>query len=408
MTDATDRRDFLQRCAGLVTGLALSQAGCSKREQPDKPATARAPSKRPGNPKMPAASTGPTILGTLIGAGRFDDPKTAARTNYVALLDLDEPRQVGDNGVRRVTTDFFGHGVTPRPDKPWLAVVFEKKGPGCCEIDLRTGKVTRQIQTLRSRHFYGHGEFSADGKVLYCTEAVIKDASYRGVIAVRDSANYQLLGTFPSYGHAPHDVHLVDDGSALVVTNGGGTTSSGHAPCVAWIDVATQQLRTKLRFDSPMVNAGHIAPGDDNLAVVVSAPREGMERSSSTFVGGVSFRAGSSLHTSRHKLSKQLRGEVLSVALDPRTGIAATTCPEGGQLMFWDAATGALLAARALRGARGVSLTQDGAWFAVTHGAKAQLTMFGTRTLAPHGPTRSCWMSGSHTLNYDLRAALRS
>jgi uncharacterized protein len=283
-------------------------------------------------------------------------------------------------------------------------VVFEKKGPGCCELDLRAGRITRRITTKKERQFYGHGVFSKDGKRLFCTEAVVGDASYKGVIAVRDGGTYALLGTLDSHGHAPHDLHMIDDGKTLVVTNGGGTFASGQAPSVVWLDWQADKLVRRRELNSPKVNAGHLAVGEGNALTVVSAPRTGMDKTAPTFVGGVSFLTNDKLHTSSHQVAKELRGEVLSVAIDPTTGIAATTCPDGGKLLFWDAATGGLLASRDLAHARGVALTLDGQWFAVTHGKDALVTMFGTRSLKPATKAMQSWMTGSHVITHKLRS----
>ena len=40
---------------------------------------------------------------------------------------------------------------------------FEKIGPGCCALDLASGRVTRGVAPTEDRWFYGHGAFSPDG-----------------------------------------------------------------------------------------------------------------------------------------------------------------------------------------------------------------------------------------------------
>ena len=47
-------------------------------------------------------------------------------------MDLDE-RSIG-----LVDLAFFGHGFAHHPSRGHWAVVFEKRGRGCCEIDLKT------------------------------------------------------------------------------------------------------------------------------------------------------------------------------------------------------------------------------------------------------------------------------
>ena len=74
--------------------------------------------------------------------------------------------------------------------------------------------------TKPDRHFFGHGVFSADGKLLYTTENDYDGA--RGVIGVRDATDgYQQIGEFPAHGMEPHDIQLLADGRTMVIANGG-------------------------------------------------------------------------------------------------------------------------------------------------------------------------------------------
>jgi len=408
------RRRFLVLTGHAAIAAALS--GCGKKAA--KPAT-KAADKHPQAPekatekatesvvaKPPAPRpkrTYPVVLGTLLGPGRHDDKTTGKRAHYIAIVDLDAPAD-SPARIRRIPTTFFGHGIATHPTEHHRAVVFEKKGPGACAIDLRTGAVTAVITTTKDRAFYGHGVFSTDGKKLYCTESITGDRSERGLIAVRDGKTYKLLGTFPSHGRAPHDLHLVDEGRTLVVTNGGGRIAADETeldhPNVAWVDVKTQQLQRRLPFDARRVNAGHVALGPRDTVAVVSAPRTGIDKKSDRFRGGVSFLPAKApvLQTTSHRISERFKGEVLSVAIHQKTGVAATTCPDGGVVAFWDAASGALLSTIDLAHARGVSITLDGAYFAVTHGKDALVTLVSTATLQVATRANRSWMSGSHTI----------
>lgn len=70
------------------------------------------------------------------------------------------------------------------------------------------------------RHFYGHGIFSPDGRLLYTTENDFEQGI--GVIGVFDATNgFARVGEFPSFGTGPHDLGLLGDGNCLVVANGG-------------------------------------------------------------------------------------------------------------------------------------------------------------------------------------------
>ena len=58
------------------------------------------------------------------------------------------------------------------------------------------------LTSIEGRHFYGHGVFSPDGKLLYATESDFEAA--QGVIGVYDATGgYKRIGEFPTYGTGP-------------------------------------------------------------------------------------------------------------------------------------------------------------------------------------------------------------
>src|SRR5690606_30895384 len=87
-------------------------------------------------------------------------------------------------------------------------------------IDVVHGRILYRIASAESRHFYGHGAFSSDGRLLYATENDF--AGERGVIGIYDAADgYRRAGEIPSYGIGPHELRLLADGTTLAVANGG-------------------------------------------------------------------------------------------------------------------------------------------------------------------------------------------
>jgi len=125
----------------------------------------------------------------LLGGGGYVDLKDRV-TQRFALACVEFSRR----SVGLVPTEFLPHGVAVDPLHPTRVVAFEKIGPGCCEIDLAGGELTRSIAPTEGRWFYGHGAFSPDGRLLYSTETV--NGVERGVIGVRDAATLEYLAGF--------------------------------------------------------------------------------------------------------------------------------------------------------------------------------------------------------------------
>ncbi len=69
-------------------------------------------------------------------------------------------------------------------------------------------------------HFYGHGAFSPDGRLLFTSENHIDSGA--GSIAVRDLHQAgRVIRRFSSQGIGPHQIALMPDGETLAVANGG-------------------------------------------------------------------------------------------------------------------------------------------------------------------------------------------
>ena len=95
----------------------------------------------------------------------------------------------------------------------------------------------------------------------------------------------------------------------------------------------------------------------------------------------------------------------MSVVIHEPSMVVGATNPDGNLLTFWDFATGKLLKSYSnLVGPRGIMLTLDQKYFAVSHDPKALLTLFDVKTLEPvakQGIAKS-WVTGSHLLAHDL------
>jgi hypothetical protein len=262
------------------------------------------------------------------------------------------------------------------------AALLEKRGPGGCYVDLVERRVLHAIAPMEGHAFYGHGAFSRGGEVLFAIETEL--ASKRGAISVRDAASFEVVDTFPTYGLAPHDCHLIEDGKTLAITNGGGPVDSNDLPCVTFVDVASRKLVERHRVYDTQRNTGHVALLADRELAVVSAPRDGLPELTST--GGVTLRARGKpwVHMDKPKeLTSRLVGESLSVVIHPTTRVAVATHPYAHLVTFWSLDAGKLVGAMELPHARGVTITLDGRQYAISYGEAASLLLVDAKTLTP-------------------------
>lgn len=346
-----------------------------------------------GHPALPPGPPRPD--GDLIlGGGSFVDLEDRKTQRFVfARVDLREGR------LGLVATGFLPHAIAVDPLDPNRVVAFEKIGPGCSELDLASGRVTRGIAPAEDRWFYGHGAFSPDGRLLYSTETV--NSRETGMIGVRDGRTLAYLGEFPTFGENPHDCHLIDGGRTLVVTNGGGRRETTMRPCVTYVDVEKRRLVEKVELSEDRINTGHLALSADGTLVVVSAPRKGM---SDMDLGGVSLRRGTGVLRVADEPAEVVRrmfGEALSVDIHEPGRIAAVTHPFGDMVTFWSLADFRLVKRLELPRARGLALTRDGRHFILSYGQGAELALIDPATLErmPGGVSRS-FLTGSHLFNW--------
>ncbi len=372
------RRKFLVDSATAATGLLLT-GFCS----------------------LGSASAQDSKMGTVIGPGKGVVPGTKELDYFVGIHNLDDQ----DSELMIITDiDFFGHGVTPHPIHPQSAVIFEKHGKGCCEVDLVNAKVLRKIETTTEREFYGHGAYSPDGSYLYAAETVVADGSMRGVVAVRDGESFELTGDFPSYGLAPHDCHLIDDGETLVFSNGGGLIGSKDYASVTYVGANDRELKRKVDISDPGLNAGHIDISSTGQLAIVSAPREGIKKDDKAWRGNISFYdyQKNQLRIADDPIRSKMVGETLSVAIHEPSMIVGATNPSGDLVTFWDFNTGKLVKAieGKYRSPRGISLTLDQRYFVLTYDQATHLVLLDAETFEPLESSYLpvSYMAGSHNL----------
>lgn len=332
--------------------------------------------------------------GVALGSGKM---LQGGRPYYVlAVLDLNEFKQ----RPIFIPLRFFAHGITPHPTNPDIVTLFEKKGPGACEVNLKTKKVLRMIETVEDRYFYGHGVYSQDGNLLYSTEATFRGEN--GVIAIRNTETMKIVGEFPSYGKAPHDLKMINHGETLVVTNGGGRKEEllkGARPNVSYVDIKSQKKLEVVELPNENINAGHLSLSSKMDLVVVSAPRAGQ----SSLLGGVSFRpSGEPVITVNQpaEIIQKMKAESLSIALHESTQTVGVTNPDGNILTFWDYKTGKFLKAIEMDTPRSLGVTKDHKYFVLGHGRTASISLIDVKSLSVQTNLQkaNAGFSGSHLL----------
>jgi hypothetical protein len=271
-----------------------------------------------------------------------------------------------------------GHEVFARPGHGEFVAIARR--PGTFGVVFARGRgVIQRFSSGPGRHFFGHGVFSPDGRLLYTTEDDV--AAGAGVIGVRDaSADYRPIGEYPSGGIGPHDLALLSDGKTLVVANGGIETGGGRAalnaatmePSITYLDRRDGTIleRHTLGPAFQKLSIRHLAVAARDL-VAIGCQVEGDRTTPLPLI--LVHRRGTvpTFVEMDATITRRMRGYVGSISADRSGTWVCATSPRGGLAVIIDPVQGRLVEARSQFDVSGVAPRHLGPGFWVTTGAGA-------------------------------------
>lgn len=271
-----------------------------------------------------------------------------------------------------------GRGVVFARQPGTFALVFDPAG--------REAPVT--LTSVEGRHFYGHGVFSPDGRLLYATESDFEAA--QGVVGIYDATDgYKRIGEFPTYGTGPHEMLLMPDGVTFVIANGGIETHPDYGDAelnlssmestVAFVDRRDGSLvgQLKLETDLHQLSIRHMAI-DKRNRVWFGCQFKGAPSRAPQLVGYATMDGEIRLVELPEHTLLDLRNYVGSVAASIDGGMVAVSSPQGNLLVAIDAEAKTPVVVESLR--NGCGLAGDGAGFVATSGLGDMVGLGAERT----------------------------
>lgn len=257
------------------------------------------------------------------------------------------------------------HGLAYDPHFNRIAAFARRPGTFAAIFDRKTRAAPIVIASPEGRHFYGHGTFSRDGRLLYASENDFDNA--RGVIGLYDATNgFARLGEYPTYGIGPHDLSISLDGKVLIAANGGIETHPDFGrtklnldrmePSLALIDAGTGALIEKhdLPANLKQLSTRHIdlsASSDIWFACQYEGPRDDLP----PLIGRVRRGDALAFIDLPETTARNLANYVGAIAINREEGLVAATSPRGGTYVVLDAKSGSLLREVPLAGASGIA-----------------------------------------------------
>ncbi len=234
------------------------------------------------------------------------------------------------------------------------AVVFARRpGSFAFAFDIHGRREPTLFTTQANRHFYGHGTFSQDGRLLYATEH--DDETRQGLIGVYNAtAGYKRIGELPTYGIGPHEVILLSDGKTFAIANGGIEThiETGREkhnldtmmPSLAFVNAETGELLAQHNQSAALhkLSIRHVI-ADAKGAVWFGCQWEGETAESPELVGCASLDKPLRIIEPNTPRGASLAGYIGAMAVDDAGRVVAASAPRAGYIVYVDTEAGKII-----------------------------------------------------------------
>jgi hypothetical protein len=267
--------------------------------------------------------------------------------------------------VRDVALPARGHDLAVDAERGRAVAFARRPGTFAIAFEVAGERPPQAFVARPDRHFFGHGAFSRDGKLLYATENDI--ATDQGVIGIYDTtAGYRRVGELSTYGIGPHEAILMPDGKTLAVANGGIETNPTFGrqmlnlptmePSLVFVEAETGQLVAKhsLGPEQHYLSIRHMAVGSDG-GLWFGTQWEGDPLQTPSLVGRASLDGGLRLVETPETELAAMRSYVGAMAASRDGSIITASAPRGGLLAHFSAETGKLVGTTAIVDSSGVA-----------------------------------------------------
>jgi hypothetical protein len=333
----------------------------------------------------------------------FAAARRGADGHYSAALFTGEGQD-----VHAVPLPGRGHDITVSPIDRTCVVFARRPGNFAVAFSADRRRAPVVFTTPPDRHFYGHGVFSRDGRLLYATENDFDGA--RGVIGVYDvAAGYRRIGEFSSGGIGPHDLALVGAASVLVIANGGLIEHPDFGDgrrilnpgsietTIAYVDLRTGDLLERHGLGAAgTLSLRHLDVARDGTVIIGAQIARGPVGAEALVY---SHRRQRPLETialpadAAHGLS----GYVSSVACDRAGDVVAVTSAKGARAVVLDIASGKLVQMYPIDDVSGIAPAPTPADFLVTAGT-GRVAIIAGRDDAHMAGTATPWRWDNHAV----------
>ena len=251
--------------------------------------------------------------------------------------------------------DARAHDIALSPDRGTAVVFARRPGWFALVVDLGGRRKVATFAPPEGRHFYGHGLFSADGRLLFATENDWEGE--RGVLGIYDvEKNYARIGEFDTFGIDPHEAFLMSDGRTIAVANGGILTHPDFdrvklnvatmEPSLVRLDAFSGRLLERRTLSPALSKLSIRHMAEANGDIWFGGQYEGPATDPVDLVGRHRSGAEIELVPAPPAAYSGMRQYVGSMAVSRDGRRIAATSPVGGRMLVFDAGTRNVIATR--------------------------------------------------------------
>lgn len=232
-----------------------------------------------------------------------------------------------------------GHDVVLQPGSDRVVAFARRPGTFAAIVSPSRSDEPVIIRSPEGRHFYGHGVFSTDGRLLYAAENDFGAA--RGVVGVYDATDgFARIGEFASGGVGPHEIVLLRDGKSMLVANGGIETHPDYGraklnlammkPNLSLVDLETGEVlgSASLPPELHKLSIRHVAVSR-NGEVWFACQDQDKWRDDAPLIGRISENFEITSLSLDFDHQRKLRGYVGSIAVNDEADSIVVTSPIG-------------------------------------------------------------------------------
>lgn len=216
-------------------------------------------------------------------------------------------------------------------------------------IDVASKLVVQEINAQPQHHFFGHGVLNADESLLFTTENYFDEhmTERDGLITVRDTKGFSIVGQFSSHGVGPHQLAMLSDNQTLVIANGGIHTHPAKSreklnldtmqPNLSYINTFNGELVAKHQLRDKHLSIRHLCVANDDT-VYFGCQYQGAVYQVNPLIYG--HRIGEQIQPMQATDNEWMRFKqyIASLSVNDQNALAVTS-PRGGVVSIWDRST---------------------------------------------------------------------